>query len=443
MAIRTLELYRPHPGQMQGHESQKRFNILCWGRQSGKTTYGLNKIAGRAWEGRRDGIYWYILQTYDAAQVAFKRMYKFYRASPRAFDKKPNESDLLCRFRHGPEISFKSGKNFEDLRVETLDGVVIDEYRQQHPDLWPAVIRPMLGHRNGWADILSTPNGFDHFKDMFDAAKLDSEWGWFHAPSTVAPWWTEKEIESAKRSMSEAVFSQEILAEFRNIHAGKAYLAEGVHNHARTSPFCTDGGLVSPYLPIVVGLDFNVNPMAWTLGQNRGRQFYWFQEIVVSNTNTTECAPELVGRLKALKSENLLRAQPNVILIGDATGKSRNTKATESDYAIITNALNEAGISWDNRTPESNPPVKERVNTVNSLLRSADGTVSFFYHPENCNKLRRDLERVSWKQGAEFMLDQKTDTSLTHSSDSVGYPACVLSPIEAFGSVGVTRIIRR
>lgn len=395
-------------------------------------------------QGRAGGIYWYVLQTSDAAEIAFNRHWQQLSLAPKLLLKKPNESEKIIPLFNGAQVFYKSGDVFENLRAETLDGAIIDEFRQQRKGIWSRVIRPMLARRGGWCDFYSTPNGFDDFYDLSEFAKAHpKEWAFFQAPSTEAWWWTPEEVESARATMSEDEFAQEILAEFRNIGSGKAYKNEGTHNHALTSPFCFDQGLVSPYLPVIVGLDFNVNPMSWTLGQNRNRSFYWFDEMSITNTNTPECAPELAQRLLALKAQERLKANPNVILIGDATGESRNTKATESDYAIICNALTEAGITWENRTPESNPPVRERVNTVNALLRAADGSVNFWYHPKNCPKLKRDLERVIWKQGAQFMLDQKTDKTLTHQTDSVGYPCHVIAPIETFGSVGTLRVVRR
>lgn len=433
--IHRLNLYKPHAGQLPLHASPFRFNAVCFGRQSGKTTFGLNKIADRAWTGPKDGVYWYILQTYDAAKIAFRRMYAFYRMSPRAFDKKPNESELLCRFRHGPTIEFKSGKNYEDLRAETLDGAVIDEYRQQHPRLFSHIIRPMLSAKRGWADILSTPNGFDHFYDLFEAAKNDPEWGHFHAPSTVAPWWSPEEVASSMRTMSEPVYAQEILAEFRDLFTGKAYSSFGQHNLAESSPFTTDGSLISPYLPIIVGLDFNVGHMRWVLGQHRVGKIYWFDEIAIDNTNTAECAKELGEKVKG-------HAQ-GVVLIGDATGNSRHTSATQSDYVIVGEALDRVKVRWENQTPESNPAVKERVNTMNARLRAADKTVSMWINPKTCPKLKRDMDRVAWKVGAQTMLDQKKDPSLTHASDAAGYATCVLAPMESEGAVGTMGVIHR
>lgn len=432
---RTLQLYNPLPTQLKAHQSNKRFNILCFGRQSGKTTFGLNDVSDKAWRGLHDGVYWYILQTYDAAQVAFKRMFKFYKASPLAFDKKPNESDLTCRYKHGPEISFKSGKNYQDLRVETLDGVVIDEYRQQPPELWPMVIRPMLGAKKGWADILSTPNGFDHFKDLFDfAVDHPEEWGAFHAPSTEAPWWTPEEIQSAKGMMSEDEFAQEILAEFREIGVGKVYKSHGSYNQLAQNPFSITGQQWSQFIPIIVGLDFNVGLMVWELLQNRGADFYYGDEIAVKNTDSEECAKLLVEKVKGHK--------PGVILIGDSSGNARKTSAVgKTDYTIIKKVLSDAGIKHEDRTPSDNPPVKDRINCMNGAMKAADGSIHLWYNPL-CKYLKRDFERVKWKDGTDGAVLDKADALATHASDAGGYPVAFYSALLR-KHVGTLKVISR
>lgn len=436
MAVRrkVLKLYTPHAGQRQGHASPKRFNIHCWGRQSGKTTYGLNKTADKAWTGRREATYWYILQTYDAAHVAFKRLYQLYRQSPRAFDKKPNESDLTCRYRHGPSIGFKSGRNFEDLRVETLDGVVIDEYRQQSPLLWPVVIRPMLAARRGWADILSTPNGFEHFFDLFEAAKRDPEWGHFHHPSTVAPWWTPEEIASAKSTMSQAEFAQEILAEFRDMRRGRVYSNYDSAVHEQLfNPF-SHGERWTPHLPIIVAMDFNISPMCWALGQNKIQDWWWGDEIYLENSHTQEASKVLVEKVRHHPS--------GVILLGDASGKARQRAAAgQSDYDIVTKALDDAHVRWTNRTPAANPAIRDRVNAVQQRLMDANGVVHFWHSPL-CERLRKDLQRVIWAEKQEIAFDKK-DRNLTHMSDAIGYPIHALTPVASSAKVGGLVVIRR
>ena len=182
----------------------------------------------------------------------------------------------------------------------------------------------MLGRRQGWCDFYSTPNGFDHFKDLYDFAELNpSEWATFHAPSTEAWWWTQSEVASAQASMSEDVFAQEILAEFREIGVGKAYKNHGTWNQATENPFAVVGQTWSPYLPIVVGLDLNVGLMCWELLQHRGSQFYFGDEIAIENTDSEKCAKVLAEKVKDHR--------PGLILIGDASGNARRTSAVGLD----------------------------------------------------------------------------------------------------------------
>lgn len=416
-----LQMRHRTPPQKRISQSTSRFNIAVWGRQSGKTTYGLDKCLFKPLQSRDNGVYWYILQTYGAATVAFRRYFKMVQGTPLLVDS--NKSERFIQLMNGATIFFKSGKNFEDLRAETLDGAVIDEVRQQHADLWPMVIRPMLSRRKGWCDFLSTTNGFDHFKDLYDFALIHpDEWSVFHAPSTEAPWWTEEEITSAKTTMSEDVFAQEILAEFREIGAGKTYKNHGVHNQLAENPFAVRGYEWSPYLPIIVGLDFNVGICAWELGQVKAGDFYFGDEIALENTDTEQMAVVLAERVKDHR--------PGIILVGDASGNARRTSAVgETDYKIIKKVLQSKGIHYEDKTPTENPGVKDRVNCVNSMLKAADGSVHLRYNPVRCKYLKRDFERVKWKQGADGAFLDKSDPLATHASDAMGYPVTLFSNV--------------
>lgn len=384
-------------------------------------------------QGRPEAVYWHVLQTYSAAEIAFNRYLRLVKNT--AIFKSKNESERWVQLRNESFVHFKSGFNFDDLRAETLDGCIIDEVRQQPAELWPEVIRPMLGRRGGWCDFYSTPNGFDHFKDLYDfALEHPDEWATFHAPSTEAWWWTPEEVASARASMSEDVFAQEILAEFREIGVGKAYKNHGTWNQATENPFAVRGQLWSPYLPIVVGLDFNVGLMVWELLQNRGHDFYFGDEIAVSNTDSEECAKILAEKVKDHK--------PGVILIGDASGNARRTSAVgKTDYTIIKNVLQSYGIKFEDRTPKENPFVKDRINCFNGLLKAADNTIHLWYNAQ-CKYLKRDFERVKWKQGADGAILDKSDPLATHASDAGGYPLCVLSELMR-NRPGVMRVINR
>ena len=431
-----LKLYSPHAKQLEFHNSKARYRVAAWGRQSGKSTACLNELVRQAWE-HPNTRYWFVSPTYPQARIQYRRLIGMLWTCQEVMTKK-NQTELRVKLINGSEISFRSGENFDGLRGETLHGVVVDEVRDQHPELWPLVLRPMLTTTQGWAAFVSTPNGFDSFYDMAERSKTDKAWEFMRAPSTCNPLFTVDEYEAAKRELSEAEFAQEINAEFRDLNSGSVYVSFGDENLALTSPLIGSGQF-SPMLPIVVGLDFNLSPMSWIIGQERNGDFYFFDEIYLKKSHTQEAALELVQRLRSMN----LQAPTQVILAGDATGKAgQRAAAGKSDYAILCEMLTDAGIRFENKTPDANPGVRDRINTVNAKLKSATGTRHLFINPKTCPNLVRDFQRVTWKQGGSFILDQTSNPDLTHISDAAGYIVCAMSKIWQ-PQVGSVRIIRR
>ena len=393
-----------------------------------------NEMLKRAWE-NPSTHYAFISPIFSQAKEQYRRQVK---SLPDAIVKRKSDTELRIDLVNGSIMEYLSGDNPHSIRGKTLNGVVIDEMRDQNPELWTQIVRPMLATTKGWAAFVSTPQGFDQFYDLAQKATTDKDWEFFTSPSTCNPLFTQEEFNNAKKEMGEAEFAQEILAEFRDLHNGSAYVSFSEANLKTWSPFLKEGMTYTQHLPIVVGMDFNISPCAWVIGQERNGIFYFFDEIYINKTHTQEMAMELISRIRALD----IKAPTQVILIGDATGKALKTAtAGKSDYSILTELLESAGIRYDNRTPESNPLVKDRVNVVNAKLKSSDGSSSLYLHP-NCKHLKKDLQRVAWKKGASAILDQTTDPSLTHMSDAMGYVVYAMSNLWQ-PSVGGLHVIYR
>jgi len=435
--VERLRLYTPHPKQLECHRAAdiSRFLVIAFGRQSGKSTWANNHILRRAWE--RPGVYWYLASRYDSAETQYRRA-KHALTRSGAITRHHDTKLELC-LRSGSAIRYQSGKVLHDLRGDTLHGVVVDEMRQQHRDLWSQVLNPMLATTGGWAAIVSTPNGYDHFYDLAQRARTGEEgWAYFNAPSTCNPRFTQAEFDRSRREMSQAEFRQEILAEFVNLTQGSAYtftqdLITDRH------PFNIYGGDVHPHLAVHLYCDFNVRPLSWVIAQYHPVfGHYCLDEIFLTQrTNTEEGAREFVERYRRLGTTASVR------IVGDATGKSLKTSASgETDYSILFQVLRDAGIAHENLTPDANPGVKDRVNAVNARLKPADGKPRIRIHPR-CKNLIRDLERVVWKEGASAILDQKTDPLLTHLSDALGYGVMVFDPIQGVAEVGSLRVLSR
>lgn len=344
-------------------------------------------------------------------------------AAPGAMLKK-NQSELRIRLLPQSNIQFVSAEQYQNLRGETLHGVVIDEARDLKKDIWEMMLRPMLARTKGWAAFLSTTNGFDWFYDLAQKALKQKEWSFTQAPSTIAPWWDDNEVNSAKSSMSGPIYRQEILAEFVDLTSGRKYSGFSVANESEKNPFCLRGEVANPVMPVYVGPDFNVAHMSWTLLQSDGYKFHAFDQVYIEQTieGTKEAAEECARKILELN----IRADPQVILIGDASGNSRKTSSVgKTDYSIIEAVFHKYGIKFENQTPEANPHIKDRVNSVNSVLKSVHGVVCFTLNPIKCDRLRTDFQREKWP-----VPGSPNDKSLGHAADGCGYIVHVVRPME-------------
>lgn len=428
-----FELYAPTKAQYKIHSSPHKFNVICFGRQSGKSTYGVNKLLFNAWEKDR-GVFWYVAPSFRLAKQMYERTKYAIEETPGVMKRK-SDSELLIELESESKIVFLSGEQEGNLLGETVDGVVIDECREQKKSLWTHKIMPMLGTTGGWADFLSTPNGFDWFYDLYQKHLTDKSWGAFHAPSTSNPFWTDEMIAEAKASMSDDLFAQEIMAEFRDIGSGTCYINFSHDNYTTMNPFANNGEEYNKYLPILVACDFNLSPVSWVLGQHNQRQIYWNDEISLHRSHTAEAAEVLASKVAGHEA--------GIVIIGDASGNAgQRAAAGQSDYDILKQVLKRHNIKYTDKTPDSNPGIKDRVNNVNAALKSADGSVHMWFNPR-CKVAIKDMQRRSWKTGAASLAFDNSDPDVGHMSDAVGYAVSVLAPVKSVGDIGKMRIIMR
>ena len=442
----TLVLYSPHKLQQKFHSIQSRFVVAAWGRQTGKSTACLNDALHFAWTNPGTTT-WFISPTFDQARVQYRRLVGMLWDCKGLISKK-NQTELRLKLINQSQIVFKSGESLDNLRGETLHRVYIDEVRDQHPELFNMVIYPMLLTTGGSARFVSTPNGFDQFYDLKVKCDEDKsgQWTFMSAPSTANPLISAVEIENSKSTMTDAQYRQEILAEFLDMTQGKADLNANEKNQRLDCPFAL-GQMINKNLPLILGLDFNLSPMAWGMVQKKIDDWWMFDELYIKGTHTQDASKALVQKLLGYKTEFDYDVKKyGLIIVGDATGKSQQRAAAgQSDYDILFAELRKNEIPFEDMTPDSNPLVKDRVNTVNMKLRDANGETHFWFHPTRCPNFKKDMDRVVWKStGSDSIhLDQKTNPDLTHISDAMGYPICALSPIKFNSKLPTLRIIRR
>lgn len=109
---------------------------------------------------------------------------------------------------------------------------------------------------------------------------------------------------------------------------------------------------------LLVGMDFNVNPMSAVVAQRAGDECLVLDALEIGTSNTEEMAAELKRRY------------PNrrIVVCPDPTGWQRKSSAPvgQTDFTI----LQRAGFVV--RAPSSSPPIVDRVNNSNKMFLDLD-----------------------------------------------------------------------
>ena len=86
-----------------------------------------------------------------------------------------NSQELKVTLKNGSFIQVLGSENIDGLRGISPKGIVFSEYAFQNPTAW-TVMRPILAENGGWALFNSTPNGKNHFFDLWNQAVENTTW---------------------------------------------------------------------------------------------------------------------------------------------------------------------------------------------------------------------------------------------------------------------------
>ena len=224
MGLEEIELYQPHSGQKQFHESQdinkrSRFRIAVCGRRFGKTMACANEIIEHALVYKKT-VNWWVAPTYQQSMIAYRLIENALLDSGIVLENIKSEKRILLM--NGASIMFKSADNFNALRGEGVDFLVIDEAATIQREAWEQALRPTLSDKNGKALIVGTPKGRNWFFELYARGNdpEQTEYKSFSFPTWTNPLIPQTEIDEVRRSLPSDVFRQEYEAQFLDDSAG-------------------------------------------------------------------------------------------------------------------------------------------------------------------------------------------------------------------------------
>lgn len=209
----TIKGYKPHESQKLIHHSIRnelyKYYILNIGRQFGKTMLGINQMLDWAINDSGCNIAW-VTPIYKQGKKVFSELEK---ATINSGLFEYNQTELTVKG-FNSTISFFSGERPDNIRGNTFDYLIIDEFAFTREELWSEVLSATVLVKGKKVLFISTPKGKNHFYKLSLQPNYDNRYKYFHFTSYDTPFINALDLEERKRSLPSHVFKQEYLAEF-------------------------------------------------------------------------------------------------------------------------------------------------------------------------------------------------------------------------------------
>lgn len=313
---------------------------------------------------------------------------------------------IKCRSMEDPSsiVGFKIGKAL----VDEIDVLPMEKASVA----WRKILARMRVKRDGLLngiDVTTTPEGFRFIytrfvKQVRGNKSLQSLYGIIQASTyDNAANLPDDYISSLLESYPPQLIDAYINGKFVNLQTGTVYIA-----YDRAKNGCDD--TLQDGETIFVGMDFNVGKMVAIVHVKRDGLPRAVDEIVGAYDT-----PDMIRRIKerfwrydgkTYQPSRQIRVYP------DASGGSRKSQnASETDVAL----LKQAGFIVS--APAANPPVKDRVNSMNAMFLNAKGARRYLVNASTCPTYADALEQQAWSANGE---PDKT-TGHDHPVDAAGY----------------------
>lgn len=293
------------------------------------------------------------------------------------------KSEILCYTMEKPE----------NLAGPTVGWAWLDEaafYKPLAFDKAAARVRDTKGPCQ--IRMTTTPNGFNWLYEYFVEKPAEYKKVVYSKTLDNIDNLPDTYVKQLRDQYDNKMAAQELDGQFINLNSGQVYYSFDRNKHVKQVD-------LMPKDLLLVGLDFNVNPLCGVFVAKRGEMIYVVDELYLTNSNTFQAAKEIIRKYPTRYMQ----------VVADETGNRRRTSSNQTDHEII----RRAGLDL---LKFRNPSVKDRYNNINRLFDKNYIKI----HPR-CKNLIKDLEQVTY---------DNDDDMLTHISDALGYVSWKINPLE-------------
>ncbi len=289
-----------HPAQAKIVSDAHRFRVINCGRRFGKSTLVAYEMIGLAISQADARVPYYAPTRDDARDIMWKMVQE--AGGPLILDKNESRLEIKIQNKFGGVSSLllygweavqerKKGVGVKNNHI-FMDEV--SKYRNFWEG-WQEVLRPTLTDLRGGATFISTPNGFNHFYDLYGLELSDPDYKSFHFTSYDNPYLPTEEIDKARKELTEDRFAQEYMADFRKTE-GLVYKGFDRKKHVY---------LEATYASVdrLAGIDWGwTNPATVYLIEKDADRHYWVSQEFYKTGKTTG---EIVEYVRALRPDKV------------------------------------------------------------------------------------------------------------------------------------------
>lgn len=354
-----------------------RYLILNCGRRAGKSTFAALKMAEFV-QKNPNSIVYYVSPSYRQSKSIMWNILRDY--IPSHWVVKSNETELTLWMANGSRIELKGADaDPHSLRGVRVDFLVGDEvaYFRNWKTVWYDVLRPTLIDSEGKAILISTPQGFNFWYELYNVD--DTDYSSYTFSSYDNEYIPRTELDKLKGQYDEETFQQEIMARFVRV-SGMVYKEWDINSLFKQIPYDEN-------LPVHVTIDYGVNdPTAIIWLQKHGSELRAIDYYEKANSDIAHHAQ--VINSKPYHTPELITADP---YSGNARNMTTNTTPND-EFA-------KHGIHI--RSP--------RKLDIPNQIRVAHKYMKNLYVDKSLERLRDCILNYRYPEKKENILDQSNE----------------------------------
>jgi PBSX family phage terminase large subunit len=395
--------YKPNDYQLNFHRDPSRFRLIAGGRRVGKTFACVQEAIRHCLSQKNALCYWVAPTYHTAKEIGFDEFLKYQDILKPAIHT-IHHTRLKVTFKNGSVLYFKGSDNPDSLRGRGLTFLVMDEAAFVKPSVWSKILRPALSDRQGKAILVSTPNGFNWFKDLNDKGK---DWSRYLWPTELNPLISPEELIAVQEEISRDEYRQEYLAEFVT-RAGRVY--DEFNGQNIIPVWSPDINQYSVYIGMDFGFAHHTAIVFMAVERATNNKVIQFDEIYVQRFQIDE----IINLIRIKLSEHKLTQSFVELCYTDPAG---NAEELSSGISPV-DSMRNSGFKIVNK----GSTINSGIALVRSFIKNSLGTSRYFI-TENCKETIRCFNGYQYNSSKEGIVKEEPlkDNIHDHLMDSVRY----------------------